>query len=116
MIYLMLLYVPDMHQLGESLYKHWQSPQANEAYRLQSLLKGFLVYHYQRLHIQHTHNRGRKMWWQWLILLRPSSWFGFPVEAISKCPLRIAVKLYQPLQNCYKFFLKAVVMLLKFLL
>ena len=24
-----ITYVPDMHQPGESLYKHWRSPQAN---------------------------------------------------------------------------------------
>lgn len=53
--------VPDMHQLGGSLYKHWQSLQANEAYRLQTLIKGFLVYRHQRLHNQSTHITGRKL-------------------------------------------------------
>ena len=47
------------------------------------------MYHYQRLHILNTHKRGRKMLWQWQILLRPSSWFGFLVEATSKYPSRI---------------------------
>lgn len=92
-----------MHQLGEWLYKHWQSLQANKAYWFQILLKGFLVYCYQRLHIQHNHNRGRKMLWQWLILLKPSSSFGFLVEEISKCPIKIAAS-YISLYNNHQVF------------
>jgi len=47
------------------------------------------VYHYQRLHILNTHNRGRKMLSQWQILLTPSSWLGVLVEATSKYPSTI---------------------------
>lgn len=58
-----ILNEPDMHQLDEPLYKHWQSPQSNDPEKIQTLLKGFLVYDDQRLHIQNIHNKGRKMLW-----------------------------------------------------